>query len=195
MEPVTIHKEIRINAPAKIVWRFIGTEAGLRAWWDTDLALEAKKGGHCEERSVYQGETCHLRGEITDYDPPRQLSLIMRNVDGADAWPAFASITMTLTEEAGETVVTLVHQAFGQVHEMPYAVAVDAAYQTATSGGTTITNQLRPRPDFTPQSTTIFADVNQHLAQRSNHYWHTMQEARWHICLTMLSALSVSESV
>src|SRR6478672_2006889 len=108
MMPI-IRKTIAIKAPAERVWRYVGTEAGLRQWWGIQLTLEAKQGGRCAERSLFNGKPLALAGEVTVYDPPRQLSLLLRpenNMESNPAgWPGFTTITITLKEENGHTLV------------------------------------------------------------------------------------------
>lgn len=113
MMPIAIHKAIEINAPAARVWRYIGNEAGLRRWWGVNITLEAKQGGRCEERSHFNGQPRHFAGEVTVYDPPRQLVLLLRQQDEVAAWPALMTISLTLKEENERTLVTLEHQAVG----------------------------------------------------------------------------------
>jgi len=113
MMPIAIHKAIEINAPAVRVWRYIGTEAGLRRWWGVNITLEAKQGGRCEERTLFNGQPRYFAGEVTVYDPPRQLVLFLRQQDEVAAWPALMTISLTLKEENEHTVVTLEHQAVG----------------------------------------------------------------------------------
>src|SRR5215212_9507382 len=103
MMPI-IHKTIAIKAPAERVWRYVGTEAGLRQWWGLQLTLEAKQGGRCTERGLFNGKPLELAGEVTVYDPPRQLSLLLRpennregnRVANPGGWPGFTTITITL---------------------------------------------------------------------------------------------------
>lgn len=113
MMPVTIRKTIEIKAPVERVWRYVGTEDGLRQWWGVNLSLEAKQGGRCAERSLFNGKPLYLTGEVTVYDPPHQLSLLLRRADAAESWPTFTLISLQLQETEGNTVVTLEHQALG----------------------------------------------------------------------------------
>lgn len=113
MTPAIVRKEIRIHASADCVWPYIGTEEGLRQWWGTTISLEAKVGGYCEERSQMQGISYLLRGEVTAYAPPHHLALILRNMDQGASWPTLTTLHITLQDEGEETLVTLVHRAFG----------------------------------------------------------------------------------
>jgi hypothetical protein len=49
MTPAILHKQIRIKASAAQVWPYIGTQEGLPVV-GTDISMEAKVGGACEER-------------------------------------------------------------------------------------------------------------------------------------------------
>jgi uncharacterized protein YndB with AHSA1/START domain len=110
MMPATIAKEITIHAPAAHVWQFVGTEAGLRQWWQLDVTLEAKAGGRCSERGLLNGLQYQLDGIVTTYDPPRQLVLRLAGEQAGAAWPTAMHITITLEEVGGATVVRVVHQ-------------------------------------------------------------------------------------
>ena len=116
MTPAIVRKQIRIKASVEALWPYIGTEAGLRQWWGSDVVIEPKVGGYCEERGHAQGAFYRLCGQVTVYDPPYRLELVLRNPDGG-SWPALATLRITLQEEGEETLVTLVHQAFGALPE------------------------------------------------------------------------------
>lgn len=207
MEPIRIHQEIWIQAPAAHVWNFIGTEEGLRQWWSKDLSLEAAQGGRCEERAIYQGMPCHLVGEVTTYEPPSQLALFMRNVAGADAWPLFTSITITLAETiknevsqgenhaegSVETVVTLVHQAFGPLSE-PEPV-VEQTVSAMPQSRRMITNQLQPTLPistlFTPGRLPIVGVYNQWLGREAA-IWDSRLMALIRLAKTSALAASLS---
>lgn len=124
MYETTIAQEIEIDAPAAHVWRFIGTAEGLRQWWGTNIYLEARQGGRCEERGVIEGIPYHLSGEVTVYDPPSRLRLTMHNgkTKSGDAYhpPLYTTITLTLREQAGRTRVSVEHRRFVPV-ATPYA--------------------------------------------------------------------------
>jgi uncharacterized protein YndB with AHSA1/START domain len=112
MMPVTIHKSIEIQAPVERVWNYIGTEDGLRQWWHADIELEGRKGGHCAEYALNQGRPRHLTGEVTVYDPPRQLELTLHDPHD-DAWPSLTTISVTLEAVADYTRVSVMHRAYG----------------------------------------------------------------------------------
>jgi uncharacterized protein YndB with AHSA1/START domain len=109
MMPATIRKQITIHAPAAHVWQFVGTEAGLRQWWQTEITLEARQGGRCSERGLINGKPYHFEGIVAVYDPPRQLVLLLAGAEKGATWPTSMNITMTLEEVAGVTTVRVVH--------------------------------------------------------------------------------------
>ncbi|MEZ4731097.1 MAG: SRPBCC domain-containing protein [Caldilineaceae bacterium] len=189
MMPVTIQKEIEIAASAASVWQFLGSEAGLRQWWGTELTLEAKPGGRCEERSLYQGRVRCLRGQVTTYDPPRQLTLLLRPVAHAPGEPAWMTISLTLHETQGRTRVALVHQAFDFVHEqevvgqfmpsLPSSLVAPQANWRAGQPQTAFGSGAAPgveQPLGVPQYTAV-ADRN----------WLAQTEAHWRERLLMLA--------
>lgn len=119
MMPATIYKEITIHAPAAKVWPFVGTEAGLRQWWQTDVRLDPKPGGRCAERGVFNGAPYQLEGTVAVYDPPRRLVLLFSDNPTAGAWPTAMNITITLDEGKDATVVRVVHQVYGSLITAP----------------------------------------------------------------------------
>lgn len=181
MMPMQIQKQIAIAARATTVWRFVGTEEGLRQWWGLAIALEAKPGGRCEEQTHWQGRPCILRGKVTAYEPPHKLALFLQNEDEAAGGPAWTTIAITLTERDDCTLVTLVQEAFSQV-----AIAAVSGPMGATRipmvGAQGIGNLQRPQ-NFLPMgavsgiSPTLVdggarpAVENQWLAQQET-YWH-----------------------
>ncbi len=150
--PVTIHQAIEIKGSAEQIWRYVGTEAGLRRWWGVDIRMDEKQGGRCEERSFLQGRAQHLRGEVTVYDPPHRLVLILRAPENTPTWPDFSTISLTLSEAEGHTRVALDHQAFGAwpVEELfPAAVGKEQPHDLVRPA---ILNHL-PLPSVTLKNT------------------------------------------
>ncbi|MBI3998831.1 MAG: SRPBCC domain-containing protein [Armatimonadetes bacterium] len=118
MQPLTIRKEIDIDAPIDRVWWFVGTQEGNLArhraesvpnrWEYQDELLEERVGGRYELRGVFEGKPFHIVGQVVAYDPPRLLALTWREQD----WPADTLVTFRLTEEAGRTRLTVIHSGF-----------------------------------------------------------------------------------
>ena len=120
-----VHKEIEIEAPAEQVWAYVGTQAGLQQWWGAQIFLEEAEGGRCEERGALDGVPYHRVGKVTIYDPPRQLHLTFQAVT-AQTWPAYTTISLTLSEAGQRTLVTVVQQVHDLPHGMPDATPSDA---------------------------------------------------------------------
>ena len=184
MMPITIRKTIEIKAPAIRVWRFVGTEAGLRRWWGFQLTLEAKQGGHCEERSWFNGKHLYLAGEVTVYAPPHQLTLVLRRTDEPDAWPAYTTISLTLTEENGGTVVTLEHQAMGSLPVEYTTGWAMPEIQTPMPERQVILNQL---PAHTSSAVKLIVQQPQWAGARR---WLPAYEAHWDNHLEKLRQLT-----
>jgi uncharacterized protein YndB with AHSA1/START domain len=110
MIPAMIAKQIQIQAPAARVWQFIGTEEGLRQWWQAEVTLEGKKGGCFSERGLRDGKLYRLDGVVAVYDPPHQLMLLLQPASPHPDGAAPMSITITLEESEGQTNVRVVHQ-------------------------------------------------------------------------------------
>lgn len=186
--PMMIQKQIAIAARATTVWRFIGTEEGLRQWWGLAIALEAKPGGRCEEHTHWQGRPCYLRGQVTIYEPPYQLALFLQNEDGAAYGLAWTTITLTLTEHAGHTQVTLVQQAFSQGLAAP-AIGQMGTTQSPMVGLPAAGNLQQPQ-NFLPlgaardaSPTLVDGGANPALETQ----WLAQQETCWHDRLQALT--------
>lgn len=113
MEKMTIHQEVTIDTPTAQVWPFVGTQAGLSAWWGATVTVEEWVGGRYEERGAHGTFSYHLVGRVIAYEPPRLFAYTMRErlPDGVE-WPVDTTVSITLTESVGQTTVTLVHSGF-----------------------------------------------------------------------------------
>lgn len=189
MMPVTIQKEIEIAASAASVWQFLGSEAGLRQWWGTELTLEAKPGGRCEERSLYQGRVRYLCGQVTTYDPPRQLTLLLRSVAHASGEPAWMTISLTLHETQGRTRVALVHQAFDFVGEQEAVGQFMPSFPASPGGPQAIWRAGQPQNALGPGAATGVEQplgIPQYTAV-ADRSWLAQTEAYWHERLLVLA--------
>ncbi len=192
--PVTVQQAIEIRGSAQQIWPYIGTEAGLRRWWGMDITLEEKQGGRCEERGIFQGRACLLRGEVTVYAPPHQLVLLLRNAQHEPAWPAFTTISLTLTEANGYTVVTVDHQAFGTL-PAAYPVETITSQEVRLAPVHPLILNQRPlpataRPIATSQPSTVGTALKQPLFYARDEAWHDKQAVRWANSLKNLQQMS-----
>ena len=185
--PVTIHQAIEIKGSAEQIWRYVGTEAGLRRWWGVDIQMDEKQGGRCEERSFLHGRAQHLRGEVTVYEPPHRLVLVLRAPENASTWPAFSTISLTLRETDDHTLVSLEHQAFGA---LPTAQAIGKE-QRQEPVRPAILNQL-PMPSATLKNTgpqlELIGSMPPQFVQSADSVWRAQQEWRWTASLASLKA-------
>ena len=208
MTPAILRKEIRIKASAAWVWPYIGTEEGLRQWWGTDISLEAKTGGYCEERSLVQGTSYLLRGEVTAYAPPHHLALVLRNMENGATWPALTTLHITLQDEGEETLVTLVHQAFGPATEPRCQIDDDAHPAVAEPHNTGSTYHLvqghpqvpqgasasMPLPWQSPLTAPSLLGVQVPAAVGRKH-WLEAQRIGWIARLIRLTTLSTERAI
>ncbi|MFN8489089.1 MAG: SRPBCC domain-containing protein [Caldilineaceae bacterium] len=185
MMPVTIRKTIEIKAPLERVWRYVGTEEGLRQWWGVNLSLETKQGGRCAERSLFNGKPLYLTGEVTVYDPPRQLSLLLRRADESETWPAFTLISLQLKEADGHTVVTLEHQALGALSMEATIGWPRPEIETPTPERQVILNQL---PGASAPAVKLLASAASQISERT---WVRTYEIRWESSFEQLQQLAL----
>jgi len=183
MMPVTICKTVEIKAPIERVWRYVGTEEGLRQWWGVNLSLETKQGGRCAERSLFNGKPLYLTGEVTVYDPPHQLSLLLRRADAAETWPVFTHISLQLKEMQGNTVVTLEHHALGALPEEYTSGLPMPQVQTPTPERQVILNQL---PSASTAAVTLLASSISQISERT---WGRTYESRWESAFDQLQQI------
>ncbi len=165
---ITIRKVIELKAPIEHVWRYVGSEAGLRKWWGSDMTLEAKQGGRCAEQSLLNGKALHLVGEVTVYEPPHQLVLMLRQAEAPVTWPTCTILSITLKESDGRTRVTLEHQAFGAVAAepgiewtVPSVPATEPAHQVILNqlptGGVSVAGKMIAMSPVIATSTALYA--------------------------------------
>lgn len=184
MMPVTIEKQITIAAKAATIWRYIGTEAGLRQWWGRDIALEEKPGGRCEERTLWQGRTQVWRGAVTHYAPPHQLALLLRNPATEESWPAWMTISLTLVESNGQTQVILHQEAFGA---LPVDVISEVSVPIPSASASP--QPMWNRPQRQPTGDTGVREPPTVGTYRSVYFdrtWLVQSEGRWDDALQAL---------
>lgn len=188
MMPMLIQKQIEIAARATTVWRFFGTEEGLRQWWGLAIMLEAKPGGRCEERIQWQGRHCTLRGKVTAYEPPHKLALFLQNEDAMAGEPAWTTIAITLTERNGCTLVTLVQEAFSQVIADAVSGPMDATH-TPIVGAQAISSRQQPQNflPMAPAGNPVSTVGNGWASPAVEHQWLSQQEVHWSGRLQLLA--------
>ncbi len=189
--PNTIHKTIEIKAPIEHVWRYLGTEAGLRHWWGSDITLEAKPGGRCTERSLFNGKPLYLAGEATIYAPPHQLVLKLHRAEEPETWTAFTILSITLTESEGRTRVTLEHQAFGALTAEP---GMPWTMPTPKPARQVISNQLSAVGssivrNSAVMSPTITSSTASYTLQDQAGIWFKEGETRWNCYFDQLKQI------
>lgn len=189
--PVTIHQAIEIKGSAEQIWRYVGTEAGLRHWWGADIRMDEKQGGHCEERSFVHGRAQHLRGEVTVYEPPHRLVLVLRAPENATTWPAFSTISLTLRETDDHTLVEINHQAFGAMPREDARASSTGKEQHREPMRPAILNQL-PIPSATLKNTgpqlELIGSMPPPFVQSVDAVWRAQLEWRWAASLASLKA-------
>lgn len=106
----SIRREVCVQAPADVVWAYVGTPERLGEWWcpppTVRFAFEPRKGSHFEEHYDDGRFAYDLEGTIVAYQPPRRL--VVRRLTPGSPSPADL-IEITLTEEGACTKVVLEH--------------------------------------------------------------------------------------
>lgn len=125
--PLGIELEERIHAPIERVWRFIGTEAGMRTWQSAH-AFEPTVGGRTlfylddhARRAAPENARYEMTGRVLEIEPPTRLVYTWRQHDLKEgvSWPAETVIAITL-EALGEseTLVRVQHSGFEKLGEI-----------------------------------------------------------------------------
>jgi uncharacterized protein YndB with AHSA1/START domain len=105
----TVERTIRIHARPETVWRYWTDPARICDWWGVSAELDARPGGTC---LVRLGGDAVMRGEYAELVPYRRIvfTLGWEPAEGAPPVPPGAStVTVTLTEDEGDTILTLRH--------------------------------------------------------------------------------------
>ena len=113
---ITIERTIRIAASPETVWTFWTEPQRLAEWWGTDAEVEAEPGGLFR---VVMGHGPVMRGAFTELDPPRRLVFTFgweHNAPGEPLAPGTTRVEVTMTPEAGGTVLVLRHYDMPTTH-------------------------------------------------------------------------------
>lgn len=90
------------SAPPALVWAALIRPA---LWWNEGVTLDPRIGGHFVE-PWDDGVVSHLTtGTITEFDPPRFLSMTWRDED----WEFETKVAFTVTSQHGGTLISLKH--------------------------------------------------------------------------------------
>ena len=126
-EPLTIELEETIRAPIDRVWRFIGTEDGMRTWQSAH-SFDPVVGGSAlfylddhARRCAPEQARYEMSGTVLEIDPPRRLVYTWRQNDlkEGSAWPAETTIEIDLDElNPRETRVRVRHRGFEKLGEV-----------------------------------------------------------------------------
>ena len=131
MDETAIRREIEIEAPAEVVWRFVASEDGMRQWWPTTrhVVLDPRPGGRFELRIQFPERAYLMTGSVRAYDPPDRLAFTWREEDGdRGRWPAETLVTITLAERGSRTLVAVEHSGFDALPEA-YRDEARASYE------------------------------------------------------------------
>lgn len=196
MSPAIIQKEIEIAAPPAKVWKFVGTANGLSQWWGVDISMEERAQGDFVEVGQLDGYPYRKAGLVTIYDPPRQLSIRLHNVDVRNPWPSRTEVDITLSEELKadgllHTRVSVIHRAL--VDEMDALRAKSLLpVQPTTDDVHSPTMMLPQNRGFTGRRSTsaVQAVQTEALTVQDLYQWRYRQEQTWQQRFATLTAIS-----
>jgi len=104
-----VERTIRIGARPETVWRFWTDPERICDWWGASAELDPRPGGIC---LVMLGGNAVMRGEFVELVPYRRIvfTLGWEPAPGAPpVAPGSTTVTVTLTEDGGDTILTLSH--------------------------------------------------------------------------------------
>ena len=139
-----VEQTLRIRARPETVWRYWTDPKRMREWWGKAANLDPSAGGVCV---VEMGTGPIMRGEYVELVPHQRLVFSFGwepTAGGPDIPPGSTRVEVTLTEDSGDTIMTLRHiglpgdavdeHSRGWAHFLPLLVdAVDRAGQEAAS--------------------------------------------------------------
>jgi uncharacterized protein YndB with AHSA1/START domain len=104
-----VEHTIRIGARPQTVWRYWTDPERICDWWGASAELDPRPGGIC---LVMLGGDAAMRGEFVELIPYRRIvfTLGWEPAEGAPpVAPGSSTVTVTLTEDDGDTILTLRH--------------------------------------------------------------------------------------
>ena len=108
-EDGAVEHTIRISARPETVWRYWTDPERICHWWGASAVLDARPGGICRVRL---GGDAVMRGEFVELIPYRRIvfTLGWEPAEGAPpVAPGSSTVTVTLIEDDGDTILTLRH--------------------------------------------------------------------------------------
>ena len=112
--PLAVRRSIWINATPERVWKELESFERMKLWFGTGHTLvkyEPRVGGMVEtDAGELEGEALRFGGQVTVFDPPRELTF--ENDWFGHGWPAPSLFTIRLTPVLGGTLVELFHHGF-----------------------------------------------------------------------------------
>ncbi|MCB1216345.1 SRPBCC domain-containing protein [bacterium] len=113
-EQFTVSVSRSIRATPERIWRIIGTAEGMRSWMNM-LNWQARPGGRMliDSSGSTEAERLLVFGRVLQIEEQRLVRMSWRvlHEDGR-LWPDSTEVQISLEEEAGTTLVRLVHSGF-----------------------------------------------------------------------------------
>jgi uncharacterized protein YndB with AHSA1/START domain len=112
----TIETTLRISARPETVWRYWTDPQRMCDWWGAAADLDPRPGGTC---LVEMGGGPTMRGEYLELVPYERIvfSFGWEPGDGVpDIAPGSTRVEVTLTADAGDTILTLRHTGLPAAH-------------------------------------------------------------------------------
>jgi uncharacterized protein YndB with AHSA1/START domain len=104
-----VEQTLRIGARPETVWRYWTDPQRMCDWWGTAAELDPRPGGTCR---VEMGDGPVMVGEYVELVPHERIVFTFgweRTDEAPDVAPGSTRVEVTLTADAGDTVLTLRH--------------------------------------------------------------------------------------
>jgi uncharacterized protein YndB with AHSA1/START domain len=111
-----IEQTVRIAAHPQTVWRYWTDPERMCDWWGTAAELDPRPGGACR---IEMGAGPTMSGEYLEVVPYERIvfSFGWQPTNGApDIAPGSTRVEVTLTADAGDTILTLRHTGLPAAH-------------------------------------------------------------------------------
>lgn len=115
-------RSIEIQAPPSSVWRWLASEAGIRAWLSPSLEIDLRPGG--AYRLLGPDEQTWVSGTVLEVVPEGALVLSWLEEDAG--WVHPARLVITLAATPAGTQVTLAHDGFAGIGKPDWPGTVQA---------------------------------------------------------------------
>jgi uncharacterized protein YndB with AHSA1/START domain len=116
-----VTRSIEILARPSVVWRWLATQEGLRAWISANIEIDLRVGG--TYRFLGPDNKTWVSGTVLELVP--EGSLILSWLEEGSGWTHPARLVISLLPVAAGTKVTLIHEGFAGIGRPDWSETVE----------------------------------------------------------------------